>query len=141
MSLDYLTPYSQIQLGCRGQIGADQIYVIQLDGTVFTFRVDKVEQRRAAVLVGKQNRVAHANRLVQVLALVRLQQTDIAAQGGVGGIDIGVDLGFDAFAQLLVAFDVNFRTQLLALVAVEEAERDADAGADGVGPGSAFGGG
>ena len=116
-SLDDLTSYGQIHLGGRGEIGADQIYVAQLHGTVLVFGVQEIEQGCAAVLVGKLHGVAHANGLFQILALIGFQKIDVAGDGCVCGVHVAVDLGLDALAKLFVAVDVDLRAQFLALIA------------------------
>src|ERR1700689_4128003 len=84
------------------------------------------------MLVGKENGVTHADGLLQIVSFVRLQQGDVAVESGVGGIHVAVDLGFGGLAQLFVALDVDLRAQLFALVGIEDAQRNADAGPESV---------
>ena len=56
---------------------------------------------------------------------IRVQQRDVAAHLLVGRIHIAEDLRARGVGQLLVAVDVDQRTLLLALVTVEDAQRNA----------------
>ena len=62
--------------------------------------------------------------------LVRLEQRDVAAHQFVGRVHIAEDLRTRGFAGLLAAVDVDQRALLLALVAVEDAQRNAHADAE-----------
>src|SRR5580658_2610718 len=84
------------------------------------------------MLVGKENGVADPDGLLQIVALIRLQQGNVAVENGVGGIYVAVDLSLGGLAQLFVALDVNLSAQLFALVSVEDAQWNADAGSESV---------
>ena len=62
--------------------------------------------------------------------LVRLQKIHVLDQRPVGGIDVVEDLRLGGVPQPLVAADVDLRARFLALIPVEDAQRDADTGAD-----------
>ena len=68
--------------------------------------------------------------LLQVFRLVRPQQNQRAVQRGVARVDVAEHQCFGGVAQSLIACDVELRAQLLSLVAVENAQRDADTGAE-----------
>jgi hypothetical protein len=68
--------------------------------------------------------------LIVVLRLVGLEQRDVAAHLLVGRVHIAEDLGARRFGQLLAAVDVDQRALLLALVLVEDAQRNVDAEAE-----------
>ena len=76
--------------------------------------------------VGVGDRVPHPRRLVSVFVLVGLEQGDVAAHFFVGGVDIAEDLGHIGIAQALIVRDVELRFQLFTLVAIKDAERNAD---------------
>src|SRR5579863_4732375 len=82
-SWDHLAANCHIHLRRGCQVRADKIYVIQFGGAVFALGIQEIEQRGAAVLVGKVNCVAHVHRLLKVLAFVWLQEFDVADQRGV----------------------------------------------------------
>src|ERR1700723_3143479 len=82
--------------------------------------------------VGVGDRVPHPSRLVSIFGLVGLQQGDVAAYLFVGGGDIAEDLRPRGFCQLVAAVDVDQRALLLALIAVEDAQRYVEAAADGI---------
>ena len=82
--------------------------------------------------VGVGDRVTHPRRLVPVFVLVGLQQGDVAAYFLVGGIDIAEDLRPGGFCLLVAAVDVDQRALLLALIAVEDAQRYVEAAAEGI---------
>ena len=92
-SWDDLAAHREIQLTRRGEIGTHQVQIIQLDAPVILLRLQEIEQRRAAVLISKRNRIANLHRLLQVGLLVRAQQAEIAVQRGVGRIHIAEHLG------------------------------------------------
>ncbi len=80
--------------------------------------------------VGVGDRVPHPRRLVSVFVLVGLQQGDVAAHLFVGGVDIAEDLRPRGISQLVAAVDVDQRALLLALIAVEDAQRYVEAAAE-----------
>ena len=84
------------------------------------------------MLVGKQHGVADAHGLREIFLLVRFQESDIGRDRGIRGIDVAVHLSFRALAQFFAAVYVDLGTKLLALVAVEDTQRNADARAQGV---------
>ena len=49
---------------CRREIGTDKIHVVQFHGAVIALCIEEVQQRRAAVLVGKENGVADPDGLL-----------------------------------------------------------------------------
>src|SRR5260370_1328072 len=82
------------------------------------------------MLIGKENRVPHTNRLLQVLGLVRAQQNQVAFERGVAGIHVTQHGCFGGVAQSLIARDIELRAQLLSLGAGENAQVKADTGAE-----------
>jgi hypothetical protein len=130
VSLDYLPAYGHIHLGCGRQVRANQVHVIQLHAAVVRLCVQVIQQRAPAVLIGKENRVAHPDRHLQVLGFVRAQQNQIAFERGIAGIYVAEHLCLGRIAQSFIAGDIELRAQLLSLVAVENTQRDADTDAD-----------
>ena len=102
----------------------------QLHGAVIALRIEKVHQRRAAMLVGISHGVAHSRGLVLVLRLVRLEERDIALHLRIGRIHVAEDLSACGLAGLLAAVDVDERALLFALVVIEDTQRNIHAGAD-----------
>src|ERR1017187_3100688 len=129
VSLDFLASYSQVQLSSSGQIGADQLQIGQLDGAIVALRIQELQQRSTTVVVSIGYGVANASSLVPVLSLVRLEQGHAAFHLCVGRIHVAEDLGARGLGQLAIAVDVDQRALLFALVAVEDSQRNIDAGA------------
>src|SRR5215831_2261394 len=132
VSLDHLAPYGLVHLGRGDEIGAYEIDVAEFHVTVVALRIQEIEQRGAAVLIGKLDRIANVHGLFEILALVRLQKIDVGDQGRIRGIDIAVDLGLGSLPQLLVPLDIKSGAQLFALVLVEDAQGNIDAGAQSI---------
>jgi len=84
------------------------------------------------VLIRKCDRVAHTHGLRQILRLVRAQQSEIAFQRGITGINVTEHSSFGGIAQFFLARDIELCTQLLSLIAVENAQGNADAHANSV---------
>src|SRR5271155_812127 len=82
--------------------------------------------------IGIGDRVPYPSRLVSVFVLVGLEQGDVAAHFFVGGVDIAEDLRPRGISQLVAAVDVDQRSLLLALIAVEDAQRNVEAEAEGI---------
>ena len=70
--------------------------------------------------------MSHPDGHLQVFGLVRPQQNQIAFERGEAGIYVAEYLRFGGVAQSLIAPDIDLRAQLFSLVAVEDAQRDAD---------------
>ena len=68
--------------------------------------------------------VARILRHREVFRLVGLEQVDGAPEGDPGGIHIVENLRFGGIPQFLVAADIHLRTRFLALVAVENSQRN-----------------
>ena len=114
------------QLSCTHR----SIAVGKLNDAIVTLRIEKIHQRCASVLIGKGDCVAHVNRLVEILRLVWLDQSNIAAHQFVGIVDVAENLRFGRFGSLLASVDVYQCAFFLALVLVEDPQRDADAEAE-----------
>ena len=127
--MNYLASYGKIQLSGSGQIGADELHVGQLHGPEVALRVEKIHERCPAVLVRVCHGVADSQRLVVVLRLVWLEQGHAALHLHVGRVHVAEDLRSRGFSQLLIAAYIDLSALLLALVPVEDAERNVDAGA------------
>ena len=82
------------------------------------------------MLIRKCNRVAHALGLFQVVVLIGLEKNHGARYGGVSGVHIAEHLGPGGLHKLVVAVDIQLRALFFALVAVENAQRNAYAEAD-----------
>src|SRR5579864_92662 len=121
-----------VQLRSGGQVRTNEICVIQLNGAVTALRSEKIEQRRAAMLIGKKDRVANARRLLQVFLLVWTQQNQIALHCGVAGIHIAKNRSLGSIAQSFLASDVQLCPQFFPLVAVKNTQGDTDTRAQGV---------
>jgi hypothetical protein len=68
--------------------------------------------------------LSRIRRQLQVLGLVRLQKIHALDQRPVGGIDVVEDLRLGGIPQSLVAADIDLGARLLALIAVEDAQRE-----------------
>ncbi len=79
------------------------------------------------MLIGKGNRVAHADRLLQVFRFVRTEQESDRSQAWRSGVDVTQHLGFCSIAQSLIARDIQLRAQLFSLIAIKNAQRNAHA--------------
>src|SRR5882762_7404873 len=75
----------------------------------------------------KRDCVAHSHRLLQVGRFVPTQREKRACKGGVGGVDVTEHLGFSSISQSLVSRNLQLRSQLFSLIAVEKAQGDAQA--------------
>ena len=122
----------KIHLTCGGQIRTNQIQVRQPGVPIGFLRIQIIQQRRTAVPIRKRHLVANIGCQRQVFVLVRLQKIHVLDQRPVSGIDIVEDLRLVGVPQTFVAADVDLRARLLALIAVEDAQRNADTAADGV---------
>jgi hypothetical protein len=78
------------------------------------------------MLIREGNRIADLDGFLQIAGLVGTQQSQIAVQCCVRGVDIAEDLGHIGIAQALIVRDVELRFQLFTLVAIKDAERNAD---------------
>ena len=76
--------------------------------------------------------IAHVRRSLQVIRPVSSQERHVAVNGRVGRINITEDPGLGGIKQPLIAAYIDLRPRLLTLILIEDAERAADAGADGV---------
>src|SRR6266481_1613250 len=72
--MDHLLADRGVELGDGSQVGADQVPECLLRVAIGFLRVEEIEQRRAAMLVGKGNDVAHVGRLLQVPVAILDQQ-------------------------------------------------------------------
>ncbi len=82
------------------------------------------------MLIRKQNRVPHPDRLLQVLGLIRPEQHQVAFERDVAGIYVTEHACFGGVAQSFIARDIELRAQLLSLVAVKDAEGDGETDAE-----------
>src|SRR6266704_4003466 len=106
--------------------------VIDLHAPVVRLGIQEIEQRRGPVFVGKGNGVTNARGHLQVPLLVRLEENQVALHTGVRGIHVAIDLRACGLCEFVAAVDVQPGAQFFALIAIEDAQRNADTGADGL---------
>src|ERR1700722_10351476 len=82
------------------------------------------------MLVGEKNRIPYTDRLLQIFGLIGAKQGQISVESGEGGVDVAEDLRLRRVPQLFAVADVDLRAQLLSLIAVEDAQRNADIDAE-----------
>src|SRR5262249_53665039 len=85
---------------------------------------------RSTMLEGKGDRLANFAGQLQVLGLVRLKKRSIAVERGPRRIDIAEHLRPGGFLEVLAAPNVELGPRLLALIAIEEPDRNVDAEPD-----------
>ena len=116
----------------RGKIAGDQGLVGEFGIAVGFLCIQEVQQRRAPARVSERHRLAHIGGLLDVVVAVRHDQLLHAEDGGVSRIHVAQDADLHGQAAALGARHLDFRLLLLALVAVENAQRDAHAESEGV---------
>src|SRR5713226_9675878 len=111
-SWDHLPAHREIQLARGDEIGANQIQIVQLNAPVILLRVQKIKQRRSAILVREGNGIADPHRLLEVSRLVGAEQRQTVGERRVGGIDVAEYLDLAGGAQLLGAANIELRAEL-----------------------------
>src|SRR6266446_5720876 len=125
-SLDNLTTDCKIQLSGCGQVRADQDQISSLSSPVVILRVEKIQQRRRALLVREADGVAHLKGLCQVSLFIRPQQVHITGQRRVGGIEVAEHLSQRRLAQSRIPTDIQLRAEFLSLISIGYAQWNTD---------------
>ncbi len=79
------------------------------------------------MLIGERNRLPHPDRLLKIARPVWPQQCQVTLHGGIGRIDVAKNLRPRGLYQTLLSPNIELGARLLALVAIENAQRNSDA--------------